>query len=64
MFLQLNIKKKEQIFLKKKKRKRNVSRNIKKITGIGKIEESKNKRLDVSLGLGDKTVKIIFLFFF
>lgn len=62
MFLQLNIKKKEQIFLKK--RKRNVSRNIKRITGIGKIEESKNKRLDVSLGLGDKTVKIIFLFFF
>lgn len=62
VFLQLNIKKKEQIFLKK--RKRNVSRNIKRITGIGKIEESKNKRLDVSLGLGDKTVKIIFLFFF
>lgn len=62
MFLQLNIKKKEQIFLKK--RKRNVSRNIKRITGIGKIEESKNKRLDGSLGLGDKTVEIIFLFFF
>lgn len=44
-----------------KKKKKKVSRNMRRITGIGKIEESKNKRPDVSLGFDDMSVKIIFL---
>lgn len=31
---------------------------MRRITGTGKIEESKNKRTDVSLGFDDNSVKI------